>query len=287
MSRQYITTRQRLWAQRRGICLRGSTDDGRGQHSYTSVLADNFFEPLLSDTEDEFQRAAGNELSGDPCNMQALHSSASLVVNVLQYWRRIGDLRSLAGSLAIPASGLQSLVFEAQLPIDAGADQGRFPRPPNLDALIDYEKGKTTGAVGIESKFCETYSSGHDGLKPAYLEVDRLWTDLPKLRTFAESISPDDGRFEFLHAAQLVKHALGLHAHAKDRGGFWLLYLYYDAPSSEGAKHRAEIEEFAEHYGDEFRFKAMSYQEAITAFFRLGKRAEHRAYLDYVAERYL
>ncbi|MDF1665402.1 MAG: hypothetical protein P1V97_26810 [Planctomycetota bacterium] len=287
MSRQYITARQRLWAQRQGIGLQSKQGGGQDESLYTNTLLDNLFEPLLPETQKAFQDAAGSEMSGNPCNMQALHSSAALAVNVLQYWQRIQALDSLAEGLKIPVSGANSLVFEAQLPIDAGANQGRFPRAPNLDALVEYEDSKSTRAVGIESKFSETYSSSHKGLKPAYLEVDCLWANLPKLKAFARTISPGAGTFKFLDAAQLIKHALGLHAHTKERGGFWLLYLYYDAPGAKAAAHRAEIEKFEENYGKEFRFKAMSYQEAIMAFFSQGKRSAHRSYLDYVAERYL
>jgi hypothetical protein len=40
--------------------------------------------------------------------------------------------------------------------------------------------------------------------------LDDLWTDIPNLRRFAESISPDDNEFIHLHPAQLIKHILGL-----------------------------------------------------------------------------
>ncbi len=288
MSRQYIIERQVLWAQRKGIELQGSRGDRRGAQVYTRHLDDNLFEPLTKEARAEYGAADGGEFSGDPCKMQALHSSSALAVNFFHYWKRRGDLKSVAGALGLSKAGLKALRFEAQLPIAAGSDQRRFPRAPNLDALIEYDGGRSIEAVGIECKFSEAYGGrGHPGIRPAYLETKALWNGLPRLRRLAEQLSPNDTTFEHLHPAQLIKHILGLRCKYGDEK-FRLLYLWYDVPGTEGAVHRGEIDRFAKvAEADGVSFRARSYQEAILAMKRRGERGRHAGYVDYIAERYL
>lgn len=69
--------------------------------------------------------------------------------------------------------------------------------------------------------------------------------------------------------------------------GFRLLYLWYDALGSEGARHREEVEEFSEiAKSDGIWFRSATYQEVIA---RLAEkhRSEHPQYIDYIADRYL
>jgi len=96
---------------------------------------------------------------------------------------------------------------------------------------------------------------------------------------------PEDGRFAFLHAAQLIKHILGLKKkHALAR--FRLLYLWYDAFGKAGYTHRREADAFAEIVrSDGVAFHHTTYQEVITRL--LDNREQHPAYVDYLAVRYL
>lgn len=236
---------------------------------------------------EQFDAGAGNELRGDPCAGQALHSSASLAINVFHYWRTRGDLKTIAEACKIPAAHIKSLAFEKQLKVMDPVDRGAFPIDPHLDVLIEYGSKAKHRAVGIECKFTEAYSSrGHGSLKPAYLEHEKLWEGLPALRAFAETLVKNDTT-KHLHPAQLVKHILGLR-HGYGHGRFRLLYLWYAVPHAETAVHQAEIEEFkAICDEDGIKFQATTYQSVIQAMYSKGLRSMHTAYVDYLAERYL
>ena len=151
--------------------------DKRGR---VAVVAENLFEPLSSDAEEEFSQADGDELrpGGKMCS---LHSSSALCVNVFHYLRRNTLFEPLAVALGI-SPGVESLKFEQRLAITDGAARRRFPRPANLDVLLTYPRGHTPEAIGIESKFAEPYRARHSGLKPTYLEIDELWQGLPCCR---------------------------------------------------------------------------------------------------------
>jgi hypothetical protein len=138
----------------------------------------------------------------------------------------------------------------------------------------------------VECKFSEAYGSRHHaGLKPAYLELEELWSDIPGLYEFARSICPDE-YFARLHSAQLVKHILGLKRRFGKKG-FRLLYLWYDVPGGEGAVHQKEIDAFTEKTkADGIFFHAVSYQELILVLAREYWQ-DHSSYIKYLSERYL
>jgi hypothetical protein len=98
----------------------------------------------------------------------------------------------------------------------------------------------------IECKFTEPYSSRkHKGLDRKYFTNDVVWDNLPAIKHLAQEISPEDNCFGHLHAAQLVKHILGLSrkfGHARYR----LLYLWHDALGESGFRHRQEVEKFSD-----------------------------------------
>ena len=84
---EYILSKQIQWAHRNNIVLIGSKVN-RGRKAYTQNLDDNLFEPLLSEVKGNFKEADGGELTGNPCKMQAVHSSSVLSVNIFQYWKK-------------------------------------------------------------------------------------------------------------------------------------------------------------------------------------------------------
>ena len=88
-----------------------------------------------------------------------------------------------------------------------------------------------------------------------------------------------------MHAAQLLKHALGLRREFGPRRSR-LLYLWYDVPGEAGAAHQREIDEFAGDVHGELRFQALTYQEFIGRI-AARHRPEHEEYVDYLVERYL
>jgi uncharacterized tellurite resistance protein B-like protein len=124
-------------------------------------------------------------------------------------------------------------------------------------------------------------------MKEKYLALDEIWQDIPQIHRFAKSLCPKDREFRYLHAAQLIKHILGLNGGKLGADEFKLLYLWYDVLGEEGAVHRKEIERFSEIVrSDGVKFHALTYQELIM---RLCEqyRSDHEEYIRYISERYL
>ena len=280
-----IISQQIEWARNRGIHLTGSRGS-RGLEVYTTTLEDNLFQPLSEATREELSGGDGGELKsapGQPAKIQALHSSSALGVNVFDYWRGKKDLSILTAACGLTAAGHEvagEIRFEQKFSIDV-----RFRYAPNLDVLI-YPQSSTYAAFGIECKFTEPYSSrGHGGLDSKYLGNDAAWQHLSHTRELAQKISPIDTGFKHLHAAQLIKHILGLNRRFGHRR-YRLLYLWYDALGEPGSKQRQEIDAFsAIARADGVIFHQTSYQELIL---RLAKHREsHPDYLAYLTGRYL
>ena len=283
---EYILARQTAWALNRGLKLIGSAGN-RGREIYTKSLDENLFQPLNHETKCEIEDGDGGELTsndGRPAKMQALHSSSTLAANVFDYWRSASDLSPLTSACGLVRTQGQitgTIRFEQKFPID-----DRFKIAPNLDVVIYPAEPNDYEALAIESKFTEAYSStSHGGIKDKYLTNDEIWTGLSALKQLAIEISPDDNCFTCLHAAQLIKHILGLNrtfGHSKYR----ILYLWYDALGKAGALHREEVDRFNRiASSDGVVFHAMTYQELLL------KLAEHRdshgSYVEYLTSRYL
>lgn len=274
----YILNKQIQWAHRNNITLIGSK-------AYTQNLDDNLFEPLLSEVKGNFEEADGGELTGNPCKMQAVHSSSALGVNIFQYWKKMNQVPAIAaacGFCSTDNTSSQGINFEAKYPISE-----KFSRSPNIDVVINNSPKSRFEVFAIECKFSEAYSSQkHSGIDQKYIELDTIWEDIPNLYKFAKTISPDDGQFTYLHPAQLIKHILGL----KEKFGknkFRLLYLYYDTIGAESATHHGEINYFIKIIkADGIYFHAMRYQDLII---KLSEkyRGTHKDYIDYISERYL
>lgn len=282
----YIKQRQILWALRQGKRLGGQFRNhsdpeqvDRGQKSFVFDLIDNLFEELSLETRMEFEAGDGGELQG---KMLAVNSSSATAVNFFDYWRKRQLVAEIAKIILVPSGGIAGLRFEAKYPI-----HDQFVRPPNLDVVIDYTDTAPRKATAIECKFSEPYGRrGSHGLKPVYLDHDEFWVDLPNLREIADRVSPENTGFTTLDAPQLIKHVLGLKK-AYGKGGFRLLYLWYDAPGPEAVKHAEEIAEFSKYLGrDGVMFQSLTYQDVILSLAR-NQRVKHAAFVDYLAERYL
>lgn len=286
---EYITAKQIQWAMNHGIRLIGSKGN-KGRPAYTPTLDQNLFEPLELGVRKNFEQGDGNETqerNGYPAKMQAVHSSSALGVNVFQYWQTIQQLSLIASACGFCRKGTaisEKIVFEDKYPV--ADDKDKFPIPPNIDVVFHNSEQSPFKRYAVECKFSEAYSSlQHNGLKPAYLDLIQLWSDIPGLFEFANSICPNEN-FINLHSAQLIKHILGL-KRKFGKKGFRLLYLWYDVLGHEGALHRDEIDIFTKvTKADGIYFDAMSYQELIL---RLSKeyREEHTEYIKYLSERYL
>ena len=283
---EYIVSKQIQWANNKNIRLTGSKGE-RGRATYTLDLNQNLFEPLLEENRNQFVSGNGQETLGSPespAKMQALHSSSALGVNVFQYWQKRGLIKEIASACGFCNSGSnysERIVFEDKYRIDT-----KFVIPPNIDVVFRNNESSPYKLIAVECKFSEAYGGrAHGGLKSKYLDEDNLWSDLSALKELAAEIKNTDERYSYLHAAQLIKHILGLKACVGTKG-FKLLYLWYDVLGNEGAIHRAEVEDFSEiAKSDEINFHAMTYQELITILDR-NYRTEHPEYIKYLTERY-
>lgn len=281
---EYILSKQVIWARNNKISLIGSKRT-HGRPAYTLKLEDNLFGPLEQSVREDFERGDGGELSGNPSKMCAIHSSSALGVNIFQYWLKINQIPTISAACGFCSKNnniSHDIKFEQKFPIDE-----EFKHSPNIDVVIKNTDESKFRVFAIECKFSEAYSSqGHAGLKQKYIKLKEIWDGMPHLYNFAKSISPDDHKFYHLHPAQLVKHILGL-TKTYGKGGYRLLYLWYDCLGHEGAKHRDEINEFAAILEkDGINFHALSYQELII---RLSTQClnSHRNYINYISSRYL
>jgi hypothetical protein len=267
-----VIRQQRRWAESMGISV-----DARG---YVVRLADNFRVPPAAATLAAFDRPRGSELRPGrmrPPRLNALHSSAALVVNVFDHWRRaepspLVAALGLRGDSAAPA-------FEEAFPTPIEGD------PPYVDVALRLTCGRV---VAIESKFTEALAPrprNRAAFKAKYFPPGRaMWTSmgLASCQALADDIQQGRVRFKFLHAAQLLKQALAL-CSACSRN-FLLYYLYYDWPGRESLAHRAEIERFRESVGVEVPFAALAYQDLYRAL--RASAAVDAEYLVYLRSRY-
>lgn len=287
-SYQYIKEKQIQWARNQDIELFGSTGD-RGVHAYTNSVGANLFQPLSDLAREQIASGDGGELEAkgeQRARMQAVHSSSALPVNVFQYWQSNGDLDAIASACGFCKRGSSPCIdlrFEEKFPIFDNSN-----KHPNLDVAFVNKPGSRYQFFAVESKFTESYGGrNHAGIKPVYLRDESIWKGLPNLRELAEKISPDDGHFIYLHAAQLIKHILGLSNVSGGKGRFRLLYLWYDGYGSEGVRHQEEVDQFKKiAKEDGVQFHALTYQELI---FKLAdqQRAAHPEYIRYLVGRYL
>jgi hypothetical protein len=282
------------WAERNGISLGAPPGNPASRVTgYVSELQENLFEPLSERVKRQLIAGAGGELNapdGQSGNMYAVYSSSALCVNLFHCWSRLLDAASpdskpsidqLLTACALPARPVKSIDFEVQNIVNL-----RFKTAPHLDVQISFDGGLWKCA-GIEAKFCEPYGGQKlDGLRPVYLRETALWQDWPNVRAFAQKLSPNDLTHSHLHAAQLLKHLLGLRM--QNSPNFVLVYLWFDVPGAEAAiRHRREIESFAEVLKrDGVAFVSRTYQEAFEVL--RGENGEPKIpYVTYLLERYL
>lgn len=268
MALKPILQQQREWAQ--------SQWPGHNSVCAPSIDA-NLFRPLQGAAWKEFAEASGNELGlgGGTPKMSSLRSSSALAYNVFHAWRNEG-LASLAKGLSLKGA-FSALRFEEKCPHGLGSF------PPNLDVVLCSSKG----TVGIESKFTEPYGNkkNHPPLDHKYFENHPgRWKEwqLTICQEIAESV--EHGRYKRLAVGQLLKHVLGL-AHLHNSGkGLCLLYIWYDAGTSEADEHRDEVVRFSAALGQEIDFRSMTYQDLYQ---RLRNEPEPmEGYLAYLGSRY-
>ena len=182
----------------------------------------------LEDIQADFLQGSGSELEGKFC---AAHSSSALAANTFGPWRKIPHELNLLGM-----SGFTSFQFERQCPTGLGGI------PPNLDFLVDGPEI----VIGAESKFLEILTPKQPKFSSSYKpenlpQMEKSWADwMAELKAGPE---------QYLDAAQLVRHYLGLRNQPKFKGKkIILLYIFWEPENAmdfpEYRQHRAELAAF-------------------------------------------
>jgi Restriction Endonuclease associating with ARP len=266
-ARKDLDRRQRRWADEAGV--------GYDRAGFVRELDANLARPLDAAMRRELER--GSELAprgSRPARIHSVSSSAALVVNVFGPWRET-DTKPLAAALGF--DGAPAVAFEEPVPT------GLEGEPPLIDVLLRWPSGRV---AAVESKFGEWLvrrPRNKAAFKPKYFPVgEDLWAraGLVACQALAADIQALRERFRWLHAAQLLKHALALSRSAE--AGYALVYVYYAWPGREGPAHRAEIERFQARVASELDFRALTYQD----LFRALAADSSSASIEYLRGRY-
>jgi hypothetical protein len=269
-SRTALTRKQRRWADLNGIRY-----DARG---FVTDLATNLRAPLTVVARAEHAR--GSELTATttrPPRMHSLTSSAALVENFFGWWRD-RDSAPLVTALGLDVGEGARLTLEEPLPTGLAGD------PPLVDVALRWPDGRI---IAIESKLGEWLvrrPRNKSVFKDKYFPHEPVWSaaGLPRCQALADDLQRGRERPKLLHAAQLLKHALGLAKSGASKTT--LVYLYFDCAGREAAIHRNEIERIVARVVPEIDLRVATYQEVFAALRAMT--GVDRDYLGYLAARY-
>lgn len=216
---------------------------------YVARPVDNLIAGLsLSDFAEDLAGGAGQELAG---KFRAVHSSAALAINCFAPLRVMAQSFDLGECRDLKVEG-----FERRFPTGLARAQA-----PHLDVIAS-GPGEL---AAIESKCFEYLTPKRARFSGRYRsEIVDKRCDSPWFAEMLRLVSREGPSYQFLDAAQLIKHAFGLmRAAAKPTT---LLYLYWQ-PMDAGLsplfeRHRSEIAEFADRVsGSSLKFASMSHPE--------------------------
>jgi len=240
----------------------------------------NFLLELSPETLADLSKGGGSELGleGSRGKIQALHSSSALACNVFEYWRQREDRTALEQALGL-RSRILEIRFEQPFPT------GLKGTSPHLDVVLETEGG----LVAVESKYLEPYrGTGKESpFSDSYFPSgQQLWVEvgLPQCQEFAKAIQRREVVFEYLNAAQLLKHALGLWNTGRSDLSLW--YLWLDPGDPHGTRHAEEIDHFKSEVGSELRFVSWQYSEFLDRIDDADVTSELSEYLTYLRRRY-
>ena len=250
-----------------------STSNASSGSAPASAVPANRFLPGVpgADIERVFDSAPGNEIASG--KFDSPESSAALAANAFGFFlHRPQALPPLPGcpDLSWPACSL-SLEKTVRFPWCGG-------RHPVLDCLVV----TPSALIGIESKRFEPYRGGKAAeFSNAYWRP--VWGDRMKgYERVRDQLRESPSLYDFLDAAQLVKHAFGLRSEVHGPGGHRglrpvLFYVYAEPwcwPKTKRrvdtdalAGHREEIPRFAGLVqGDEVAFVPCTYRHLLDAW---------------------
>ena len=232
-------------------------------NGYAPRWEDNLLPGLpLAEIRADLESGAGGELGGKLC---AAHSSAALVVNTF------GPFRMMPGGLRLAgAAGFSASRFEAQLPT------GLRGEAPHLDLLAEGD-----AVVAVESKCTEWMNSKPASFSPSYDRLRDMFGDSPWYQEMLR-LRAEPGKYDYLDAAQLVKHAFGL-MNRYGRRPVRLVYLYWEPLDAIGwtecIDHRKEADALAAAVRmSQIQLLPMSYHELWEEWGR-GTPPPHLGYL--------
>ncbi|MDE3049508.1 MAG: hypothetical protein KGJ48_06350 [Nitrospirota bacterium] len=251
---------------------------GEPYDAYSSNVEANLLDGVpFADLRKAFDDGKGQELHGDaqqPPKMAAVYSSSALVVNTFGPWHQGPSNLVVNGH-----RGFKTMSFEAQVP------HGLKGTPPHLDLRLDAEDR----VLAIESKCLEYLRPKKAVFAPAYDTIVDHRARSPWFRHIA-ALRENSDHYQYLDAAQLIKHYLGL-SHSEPTKSLRLLYLYWEPRNWQDfepfRQHRAEILEFSDVVvGDPVRFEALSYNELWAQWERLKRPAWLPSHLQRLKARY-
>jgi hypothetical protein len=210
-----------------------------------------------------YQVAAGKELASG--KFASAESSAALAANAFGIFMDRPEWLSLP-SPALAAGLAMSVELEAQM---------RFPWSGGLHPWLDVGVTTADHLIGIESKRYEPFRDRKNvAFSSAYARA--VWGDAMEPFEAMRDALQNGRAFQFLDAAQLVKHAFGLRTQAAKRGlRATLCYLHAEPsaypdgrpiPPADIARHRDEIAAFSSDVNStesDVRFCSMTYAELI------------------------
>ncbi|MFL6725898.1 MAG: PGN_0703 family putative restriction endonuclease [Sphingomicrobium sp.] len=212
----------------------------------------------------QLRAAGGKEIESG--KLASAESSAALAVNTFGWFvDRPGLLPPLPGLANVGEPTMVDVEYCARFPWSGG-------RHPWLDAVVETD----THLIGVESKRYEPYRDRKKvSLSAAY---DRpVWGNrMAQFERMRDRLRSGEARFDYLDAAQLVKHAFGLVTDARRRRRQpRLVYLFAEPallgrtalPPSAFDAHRRELTAFSEEVtGAEVKFAAFSYREWLAGW---------------------
>jgi hypothetical protein len=214
------------------------------ENGYVQSYKDNIFEYIDEKYfVNDLMKGSGNELNS---KFRALWSSSALAVNnFAPFIKKINHLE-FDGNLFLNGK------FERKFPTGLGGT------PPNIDFSLENNKL----VVAFESKFLGTLSGIKSEFKSSYFRIKYLDKNLIKL------MEKYNGRYSFLHFAQLLKHSIGLINYSMKTGKNVILYYVYWTPINwhefaEYISHDNELEIFTQEFEliNGIKFKSIKYMD--------------------------
>jgi restriction endonuclease-like protein len=249
-----------------GIALNTKLQVSRARDAVVPTVPAAELERSLADV----RRGSGGELTppksvAEP-DFHSVRSSCALAVSVFGPWRL-----QPGGLTLSDTTGFTKLRFEVKFPILDAAREHRVP--PNVD-LVCWAEDRV---LAVESKFVEQIDPTHRASFASSYEVAINAAD-PSWRAKVAQLRAKPNAYRFFHAAQIVKHYLGLKA---DRPSLirgqptTLLYLYWEPEDPHAhpffAAHEAEVRDFAEGLRDDVvSFAYQSYRDLWNDWKRLA-----------------